>query len=566
MSFSGNLEHLPIVDVIQLLNSTKKTGTLLVNTDILEYKIGFNDGHIVSVTHPDTNMSLIKVIKEKKIIDDITIDTVLENIKDFSRPLIVELLEKNVIDSKTALAVLQSLVELTVVDILTWDKGNFQLFVDRVELEPNFQYLSNILKGNFYISIQNTLMEALRIFDEMRRDNLLSNGIFKNLFHKAVDSTEEEIVITEDILGLDNVDKIERRIPSVFKCIDAQDFAEPHRKKVLSTFPDINRVQEDLIVNYLLRYSQNTRNIDMARRVAIILYTKDEFTSYVINTIANSMKIFIFTTDSEENLSIIMRQSLSKQLIPIIIVDCSSVDDTSYYDRVNSFKKDLINKCPIVRFIHFVEWNNEERVLTLLKEGALAVFPKPLPIGENVDKIINFYEALVSYIEKLNFSEMEELNALSSLANKLTNVQKIAEIIDIYLDLISKDYNRCGLLVNHRDEFFLEKVKGIKIDTLPKKIILSQSFITKLQDENVIKGKIDREMAENFFSLLGKPEDEDILILALKGGGKLIAIIYADSPQGFNYKETYQVLQSLIGYAIDLMLFRKMFDKSKKTE
>lgn len=66
MSFSGNLEHLSIVDVMQLLETTKKSGTLFVKNNGIEYRFSFANGFIVSTTHPDNLSSLAQLLSFKK--------------------------------------------------------------------------------------------------------------------------------------------------------------------------------------------------------------------------------------------------------------------------------------------------------------------------------------------------------------------------------------------------------------------------------------------------------------------------------------------------------------------
>ncbi|MCX7991868.1 MAG: DUF4388 domain-containing protein [Proteobacteria bacterium] len=563
MSFSGNLEHLPIVDVIQLLNSTKKTGTLYVRTDGLEYIFALKDGLIVSVSHPDTFSSLMRVIRDKKNIDDSFVNNLIEKKGSLGKPLIAYLVEQNILTPESALSLLQSFVELTVVDILTWQSGNFQLVVDKMDVDDNFQYLADLLKGSFYISTQNTLMESLRIFDEMRRDNLLDKGIFDHQI-RAKEEPEGEITISEDILGLDNIDKIERKIPSVFKCVDAQDLSEPHRKKVFIAFPDATKADEEKIVNFLTRYSQRMQREDIS--VAIILLTKDEFMSYVINIMAKSMGVFVFTTDSVDNISIIIKQSLSKQLIPVVITDYLS-ENIFNGEKNNNLKKGIRNKFPVVKFIQLVDWENKEIVLNLLKEGVLSVFPKPVHNSQNIEKVILFYESIENYIKNLGtYSDNSEIRNFKNLTNQIGNATKISEIINLSLKFISDYFERSAILVAHKDGYYLENVIGITIQDLPKRVVLSSGLYDLVNSGELIYRKLDRENSEPFFSLFGKPEDEEIFLIPIKGAGKLLAFLYGDTQKKVYFREIFEILRDFLNSSVELMLYRKMFEKSKKTE
>lgn len=64
MSFSGDLEHLPIVDVIQLLHTTRKSGTLCVRGRTGESQLVFKDGYIVSANHPNNSIRIGRLLAE----------------------------------------------------------------------------------------------------------------------------------------------------------------------------------------------------------------------------------------------------------------------------------------------------------------------------------------------------------------------------------------------------------------------------------------------------------------------------------------------------------------------
>ena len=51
MAFTGELEQLHIVDIIQLLNTTRKSGALFVKGSNGESRIIFSNGYIVGANH-----------------------------------------------------------------------------------------------------------------------------------------------------------------------------------------------------------------------------------------------------------------------------------------------------------------------------------------------------------------------------------------------------------------------------------------------------------------------------------------------------------------------------------
>ncbi len=331
MSFSGNLEHLPIVDVMQLLETTRKTGTLCVKNNGTEYKFGFEDGYIVSVKHPDTGWSFCQVLLLKNFTDKDGAERIYEDCKARNKVISAYLTENKKINMQTLQKLLANFVEFTLVDILTWQKGSFELSVDSVEVSEEFIYFSEATSQKFYLSTQNTLMEALRVFDEWMRDNLLNHGLFE---HKTIPIEETSDVIDENILGLSDVDRLERKIPKVFTGIREMDYSENHMKKVKDGFTSFKKEEQLKITEFLTRLDKE-KKAQAKIGFAVILYSDDDFTVHAITTICKNLGIFIFATDSEENIDLIINQTTSKSLVPYLFVDLSGKMVSSNFSNIN---------------------------------------------------------------------------------------------------------------------------------------------------------------------------------------------------------------------------------------
>ena len=68
MSFVGDLEHLPIVDVIQLLHATRKSGTLCLKSAKGESQLVFSDGCIVSANHSNNSVRIGQILVQMNVI------------------------------------------------------------------------------------------------------------------------------------------------------------------------------------------------------------------------------------------------------------------------------------------------------------------------------------------------------------------------------------------------------------------------------------------------------------------------------------------------------------------
>ncbi len=212
MSLNGNLEHLPIVDVIQLIHGTRKSGILRIVGRKGESQLVFKEGYLVGASHLNNSLRIGDLLVERGVLTQDVLDRAVEEQSQAGRerrPLIVTLLEKGVVEAKEAYGALQALIEKTIVDILTWKKGTFEL-KDSLEMAPDdYRFYPESLSQEINVDTQGILMDALRLFDEKRRDGAL-----------AVESEEEAAELSADDLGLADLDQLERKIPGVFTSLD----------------------------------------------------------------------------------------------------------------------------------------------------------------------------------------------------------------------------------------------------------------------------------------------------------------------------------------------------------
>jgi len=62
MAFTGDLEHLHIVDIIQLVHTTRKSGIFSVKGAKGESKIVFSNGYIVGANHINNSVRIGTVL------------------------------------------------------------------------------------------------------------------------------------------------------------------------------------------------------------------------------------------------------------------------------------------------------------------------------------------------------------------------------------------------------------------------------------------------------------------------------------------------------------------------
>jgi hypothetical protein len=177
VSFSGDLEDLPIVDVIQLLHATRKSGILRVKSRKRESSLVFKEGSIVSASHVNNSVRIGTILIERNIITPEILDQALLEQKNAGaerKPLIIALLDKGLVKDEDAYKGLEHLIEMTIVEILTWKRGTFTLDVLRDAIADEYRYYPGKLNREINVDAQGVLMDALCIFDEKMRDGELT--------------------------------------------------------------------------------------------------------------------------------------------------------------------------------------------------------------------------------------------------------------------------------------------------------------------------------------------------------------------------------------------------------
>lgn len=226
MAFSGDLEYLSIVDVIQLLHTTRKTGTLKVQGRAGEISVAFSDGYIVGASHYSRGALIGSILSEAGVISTDTLKQVLtiqENAGENRKPLIATLLENGLADRDAAYRCLETLIELAIVEILTWKKGSFALQVDDIQVCDEFRFFPGKLADPISLPTEHVLMDALRIFDEKMRDGTLQMEIEPAEIAAPLPvQTDSSAILSADDLGLGDLDLVKRKRPAFHEALRDQ--------------------------------------------------------------------------------------------------------------------------------------------------------------------------------------------------------------------------------------------------------------------------------------------------------------------------------------------------------
>jgi len=551
MSFAGDLEQLPIVDVIQLLHSTKKTGTLYLRSKKGESRLAFNDGNIISAHHIHKSIRTGRILVEMGAISQEQLEQTLKHqavsAAPERKPLVASLIENGLIDRKTALSALETFIELVIVEVLTWESGTFQLSVDTPVVSTDFSYFPELLKRN---NTQNILMDALRMYDEKLHDGTLHDEIFTPSPDEPLD---EEILdvsteITADLLGLDNLDKLEKKIPGVFSGIKEYDVTEIHREKLRRCFKNLSRPEYERLLALLLEFpetkSSGGQKSKPSSPLAAVILSADAFIAHLITTICRHEGISAFCTDDEKNLDIIIDQSFSKELVPFIIFDAPLAQDCLFSaSKITKLLRQKHEKYPRTIIFQLAAPGDNVFSLAALKAGAHCLPVRPItpdhPDPAFADAVEIFLRTFQSNLRAIGPGiDQYVFSAFKECIRGLDGLNKIPEAAHSVLKFASTMFERTITFVVGNNELIAEKSFGTGknktpgptpplLFTIPLK--KPSIFVDVIQSDGYFYGHIDDlVIREHLHSQIGAPLDSKIFIMPIKTFGKIIALIYGD--------------------------------------
>lgn len=616
MSFTGDLEHLPIVDVIQLLHSTRKSGTLTVEGNNRQSQLVFDQGYIVSANHSNLSVRIGQILVEMNAISQ---DARVKALSDQQaagaerKPLVATLIESGQLTKEDAFRGLEILIEMTIVEILTWNNGTFTLDLDNNVISDEYRYFPEKCQQEINLNTQNILMDALRIYDEKVRDGELTAEIFSDEQSNArphqaqpastkrdqqdpdlEEVTEEAFVIDDEEpavstvsaadLGLDGLDDLEPKIPGVFASLKDRDEAENHRQIIHQYLPDLCEQDQERMVAFLKGYANpdngtGTEHAPDVRRQAVVLFSQDPFTRHTATTACRHAGLMSFSSHDESDLEPIIDQSLTKNIIPVLVLD--GPDDTPEgfsTKQLTALRQRVRLQYPQIPLVQMASPDRYLFLLQALKDGANAILPKPVPDPKSatfVEEMICFLDAFAHCVSS---GKDQSAPLLTTIQSQLTGFQGLRDAPDVsfaILRVVRKLFKRALTMIVGQSELIVEKGLGFGNDQddeeaslgfriplhegsiLHKVVSSGQFFLGECQDDTI---------GEHLYTQTGAPKSNNILLLPMKVRGRTVSITYGDFGAGAaNTVPTnlLEILSNQAGLTLENALLKKQIDKIK---
>ena len=601
MAFTGDLAQLHIVDLIQLLNTTRKSGTFSVKSSRGESRIIFSNGNIVGASHLNNRILIGTVLVKMNSItqeDLVHAIGVQKNAGDRRKPLMSTLIDLGRLKREDAAKGLRKLIVMTLVELIGWTEGTFTLDTDVIAVSPDCNYPLSKMEQEISIDAQIILMDALRIYDERERDRRSGKVVpsdeeeYADLIalESPIKPETNEPVVTADDLGLGGLDNIERKIPGFAPVIHFFDPLHVHRQKIRDTLEDFPAEEQESFISFLGKSSANMETRDRSQKKgrgtrALVLFGADELTKHSVMTICKEEGVLVFATAAEDELFRIIEQCMSIKLIPVVAFDSQETQDGRLSgETIAGLRQRLREKYLQVPVLQMVTLPDYRFAYQALRDGVRTVFPKPSR-GPNratfIQDTITFLGTFRTYIEGLFNEQQKPLrtdNQLGKLRERVIALQNLVEPSAVSLFLlqyVAEICERAIVFILRSRELTGEKAIGLytgknegPVSATGLKIPLSTpSVFLEVIDKGryICEARDDDVLRKHLFDLIGAPLRPEIILLPLKSRGKTMAIIYGD----FGGKDvvpihtdTLEILASEAGLIIENALYRKLLSRA----
>jgi hypothetical protein len=170
VSISGSLADIAIVDLLQFVHMSQRSGTLLLERDTEQAHISFHRGRIASAWSPRSPSVASYLVQHGKLsAEDLELALEQQRTRLPTESLGQALLRENKVSWTELRDAVASKVEQTIFDLVGWQDGSFRLLADEVRVDDEITFAPGDVLPEVEIDTQGILIEAVRLFDERGR-------------------------------------------------------------------------------------------------------------------------------------------------------------------------------------------------------------------------------------------------------------------------------------------------------------------------------------------------------------------------------------------------------------
>ncbi len=589
MAFTGDLEHLPLTDIIQLVHTTRKSGVFFVKGGRGESKLVFSNGYIVGANHINNGVRIGSVLVKSGIItvDDLrqAMDAMKKAGKD-RRPLLATLVQSGALKREDALRGLKKLVEMTIVELMTWTKGTFTFDTDSVVVAPGAEDLE--------VDAQMILMDAMRIADERERDRAAGKGVppFEALYADVLpgagseEAKAERSIVTADDLGLADIERLERKIPGPVAEVNLFDPVDLHRQKIKEILAGFSSAEQETFVSFLKRSVERKPGPDAAAQQAgkaVVMFSGDRLIRHSVMTICNDEGVPVFATDDEMDLERIVSQCISSMRMPVIVFDSPARSEGGIpEEKIIALRNRVREKYSAVPLLQLASPQESNFILQSYNDGVSAVLPKPSKEFKRetyIPDTIQFLGAFKAYIKGFQYRPDATDRYVKKLRDDIKSLREIANPSDVALVIlaaVAEMFERAITFFVRPTELTGERAIGVNseksmgpapADGLKIPLAKPSVFRDVLEKGLVYYGESSDEAIKELYKQIGKPLNPAVVLLPVTCDRKVVAVVYGD----FGKKEAspvqpdiLEILAQQVGIVLEYALLRRQITKASQ--
>lgn len=572
MSLNGDLEHFPIIDVIQLLHGSRKTGVFRLFSEKGESQLVFHDGDLVSANFLNNRVRIGQVLVSSGAITEEQLSEALEiqaRAGDDRKPLVITMLEHNMVDETTAYSCIESLIEMTIVEVLTWKEGRFSLDIAKGNSTNGYHFSRTKFPQRILLNSQGILMESLRIFDEKMRDGtmdeILSIAGITNLDLGDEQPGNAGQVITSDAHDQSGSPSLlhqllaEKRNMIQRSCDQSYRSDQALKKLIVHEFPTAAKTLKRQMLTLLSGSTLVERVESSPPEVAIIVITASDLVSTMVRSVCFQEGVYAVSSDNIGSLDVNIRLLLCQTLHLVILLDVP-------HDYVS---QDIIQVCADLKkypqaSVVLVACQNYwiSSGLKANSSGVRSIIPKPCKVCADQDymhQALTFCSDLGTFIHSLavEYRSSDEQRFFTCVS-RLRSCKTRTEITDAVLEYLIEVFERAIVFSVRGTELVAEESFGIKSDKSEGVVSLSGLSIP-LDDqpifEDVVKtGRMyygfhsDSTLPHQLYRLIGRLDSPEVLIFPLIRANTVVAFIYADFGSKHASSPSLHYLEALLQY------------------
>jgi hypothetical protein len=217
MGLAGNLKTVSFSDILQLLATGKKTGTLQVSTTARQKEVIFSDGKIIYASSINSSEDLLgNLLLNRGKISKPDLEKAVALHKQTGRQLGATLVDMNLFDKDDVLECLKLQIEEIVYNLFSWPEGEFK-FAEKA--------LPKKMPLTVELNTMNVIMEGTRRIDEwVEIQKVLPPDNIKLKLAPMPKTKKEEITISLEEFRVMALINGERTLPGLIEASTMGEF------------------------------------------------------------------------------------------------------------------------------------------------------------------------------------------------------------------------------------------------------------------------------------------------------------------------------------------------------